>query len=205
MLIFFDTEFSDLHWQAKLISIGLVAEDGRMFYAEMTDTYEDAECGDFAREVVLPLLDGGDARMTLPTLSLRLGNWIEGLEQPVTLATDSLAWDWPWIQKIFEAPGTWPANLDNQPLHLSMDHLVDYDQFEATIESAFSGGLRRHHALDDAKANRLGWIAAGGHTEHHKPRYRLADLLAKMPPGPLVLDEEMRAWESAPRVGKEIL
>ena len=73
MLIFFDTEFTDLHWQAKLISIGLVTEDGRTFYAELTDTYIDAECGDFARDVVLPLLDGGDARMTFPALSLRLG------------------------------------------------------------------------------------------------------------------------------------
>lgn len=38
MLIFFDTEFTDLHWQAKLISIGLVAEDGRTFYADLTFT-----------------------------------------------------------------------------------------------------------------------------------------------------------------------
>jgi len=38
-----------------------------------------------------------------------------------------------------------------------------------------------------------------------KPRYRLADLLAQMPPGPLALDEEMRAWESASPIGKEIL
>jgi hypothetical protein len=27
--------------------------------------------------------------------------------------------------------------------------------------------LRRHHALDDAKANRLGWIAAGGDIEQN--------------------------------------
>ena len=42
-------------------------------------------------------------------------------------------------------------------------------------------------------------------TVTRKPRYRLADLLAQMPPGPLALDEEMRAWESEPPIGKEIL
>lgn len=51
MLIFFDTEFTSLHWQAKLISIGLVTEDGRKFYAELSDTYQMTECSDFVREV----------------------------------------------------------------------------------------------------------------------------------------------------------
>jgi len=32
--IFFDTEFTGLHKDTTLISIGLIAEDGRTFYAE---------------------------------------------------------------------------------------------------------------------------------------------------------------------------
>jgi len=161
MRIFFDTEFTALHWDTKLISIGLVAEDERSFYAELSDTYQITDCAHFARDVVLPLLDGGEARMSWVDLSLRLGNWIEGFEHPVILSTDSLAWDWPWIQKLFAEPGTWPANLVPDPLLLTMNYLVDYDRFEETLERVFAG-LRRHHALDDAKANRLGWIAAGG-------------------------------------------
>ena len=70
-------------------------------------------------------------------------------------------WDWPWIQEIFHA-GAWPANLDGQPLLLNINHLNDYVAFQDAVEKAFTSGLRRHHALDDAKANRLGWIAAGG-------------------------------------------
>ena len=35
--IFFDTEFTGLHQKTTLISIGLVSEDGREFYAELTD------------------------------------------------------------------------------------------------------------------------------------------------------------------------
>lgn len=161
--IFFDTEFTELGMEPRLISIGLVSEDGsRELYAELTDTWRPEHCSrnPFVLEAVLPLLQGGTARMTMPELCLRLGNWIEDFEQPVQLATDSLSWDWPWIQEIFYEAGTWPENLDSKPLILTQDPV-----FNLAVEEAFTNGLRRHHALDDAKANRLGWIAAGGDIE----------------------------------------
>lgn len=37
MRIFFDTEFTGLHQHTTLISIGMVAENGHEFYAELTD------------------------------------------------------------------------------------------------------------------------------------------------------------------------
>jgi hypothetical protein len=54
MLVFLDTEFTDFV-RPELISIALVAEDGREFYAERTD-YRHDDCSDFVRETVLPLL-----------------------------------------------------------------------------------------------------------------------------------------------------
>lgn len=54
MLIFLDTEFTDFV-QLGLISIALVAEDGREFYAERTD-YRQGDCTDFVCSAVLPLL-----------------------------------------------------------------------------------------------------------------------------------------------------
>lgn len=160
MLIFFDTEFTDLHWQAKLISIGLIAENGQTFYAELNDTYQRKDCNAFVCEVVLPLLDGNEVQLTWPALALRLGNWIESFEQPITLATDIQDWDWSWIQKLFPSPGTWPANLACKPAILVFDADVG-ERFNVAQEEAFAAGLRRHHALDDAKANRIGWIATG--------------------------------------------
>lgn len=162
MLIFFDTEFSDLCIDARLISIGLIAEDGeRMFYAELADTYQPKDCGEFTRLAVLPLLEGGDVRLSMRELGERLLAWVEAFGEPVTLACDSLAWDWPWAQEIFGKLDAWPANLARRPLLLTINYLNDYDRFIEAVEKAFSS-LRRHHALDDAKANRLGWIAAGG-------------------------------------------
>lgn len=161
--IFFDTEFTGLITDPKLISIGLVDETGeRTFYAELSDTWQDAEVRDeFVRAAVLPQLQGGTARMTMDELALRLENWFADFAVPVKLATDSLSWDWPWMQEIFY-DRTWPANVDGKPLLLTMNYLNHFDAFNDAIEKAFVGGLRRHHALDDAKAHRLGWIAAGG-------------------------------------------
>ena len=166
MKVFFDTEFTELGVDPKLISIGLVDETGeRTFYAELSDTYTPDACGDFAREVVLPKLEGGPARMEWQALCERLTAWLESFNAPVVLVTDSLAWDWPWIQEVFYEMERWPANVAKQPILLTMNHVSDFDRFTRAVEDAFAGGLRRHHALDDAEANRLGWLAAGGCVE----------------------------------------
>lgn len=160
MLIFFDTEFTELGIDPRLVSIGLISEDGREFYAELSDTYQPKDCSAFAQEAVLPHLEGGEARMTMDGLTLRLGNWLESFAQPVRLATDSLSWDWPWIQELFCIPGTWPANVAGQPL--SLYQIIYSPFFEQVVEQAFETHepkLRRHHALDDAKANRIAWLA----------------------------------------------
>ena len=77
MLIFLDTEMTDLCADRKLISIGFVSDDGkREFYAELSDTYQLSDCSDLVREAVLPNLQGGDAIMTKRDLSLRLVEWL---------------------------------------------------------------------------------------------------------------------------------
>ena len=163
--VFFDTEFTDLIVDRKLISIGLIDETGEQtFYAELCDTWRLADVGDFAREAVLPLLDGGTSLLTIRELGEHLTAGIMAFGAPVKLATDSLAWDWPWILELFHEPHAWPENLDGKPLLLN-----ETDQFSHAVEQAFAEGLRRHHALDDAKANRLGWLAAGGDTSRAAP------------------------------------
>ncbi|MDO8455314.1 MAG: 3'-5' exoribonuclease [Burkholderiaceae bacterium] len=163
MRIFFDTEFTDLISDCMLISIGFVDETGdRSFYAELSDTWRANDLGDFAAQSVVPLLDGQASLMSMAELRERLTGWFAGFDGPVRLATDSLAWDWRWMQEIFPSPETWPVNVEKIPLLLTMNYLQNYDEFELAVESAFSSGLRRHHALDDARANRFGWLASGG-------------------------------------------
>ena len=153
MQIFFDTEFTCLGLDPKLISIGFVSEDGEhTFYAELSDNYLLDQCSDFVHEEVLLRLEGGDALMTTSELTLRLGNWIESFEYPVTLVTDAVAWDWPFIVELFCLPGTWPENL-----HPKAESLRDDDGFNECVDFVFDNHpeLIRHHALHDAQANQL--------------------------------------------------
>ncbi|OIQ92637.1 3'-5' exoribonuclease [mine drainage metagenome] len=65
MLTFFDTEFSALRMDPRLISVGLISEDERELYAEPDDTYQIKGCSTFVQEAVLPHLEGGAVRMTM--------------------------------------------------------------------------------------------------------------------------------------------
>lgn len=170
MLIFFDTEFTSLHIKSKLISIGLISEDGREFYAEMTDTYLWFHCSDWVKENVLTLLDAPESqRMTRDEMALQLHAWLEGFGEPVTLACDSMECDWKWILKLYPTSEQWPTNLALKPEILRFiddASIFRENAFSNAVADAFKQGsifrenaLRRHHALDDAKANRMGWQA----------------------------------------------
>jgi hypothetical protein len=50
--LFFDTEFTGLHKNTTLISIGIVSECGRKFYAELTD-YDKTQLNDWLKENVI--------------------------------------------------------------------------------------------------------------------------------------------------------
>ena len=52
MKIFFNTEFTGLHKDTTLISIGLVDENGRTFYGEFTD-YDKSQCDNWIKENVI--------------------------------------------------------------------------------------------------------------------------------------------------------
>ena len=52
MKIFFDTEFTGLHKNTTLVSIGMIDENGRSFYAEFTD-YDESQCDDWIKEHVI--------------------------------------------------------------------------------------------------------------------------------------------------------
>jgi len=54
MRLFVDTEFTDL-LDCELLSIGIVSDDGREFYAERNDV-DLTRCSDFCRVAVLPQL-----------------------------------------------------------------------------------------------------------------------------------------------------
>ena len=165
--VFIDTEFTGLGQRCPhLISIGLISEDGQhTFYAELTPESYMEKVTPWVQDNVLPLLESGDHVLQPDTLRKQLADWLTSLGE-VVIATDEPEYDIAFLRALLER---WPTNVAKEPLRLNMNYLHDFDAFEATMDAAYASGLRRHHALDDAKANRFGWIAAGGDTGRAVP------------------------------------
>jgi DNA polymerase elongation subunit (family B) len=161
MKVFFDTEFThleepDLPEPAELISIGCISEDGKKFYAENADFNKEA-CSLFVEDTVFPLLEGGDVSMPYEILAKQLRNWIESFNTDVVFYTDAPSFDWPFVEHLFETWG-WPSNLSKKPEGLNFMTMTHAAVFENASEQAFiTMNLRRHHALDDAIANKYGY------------------------------------------------
>jgi len=144
MLLFLDTEFTDLHHEAKLISIALVSEDGKSFYAELADTYERCECSDFVMNFVLPFLKGGEYKMTESECALKMATWIEEQGHEFIIACDNISWDLPHLRRLLNKTTVWPSNLDKNDYYKFI--IMDDDLEQIVLENNFDV----HNALDDA-------------------------------------------------------
>jgi len=164
MNVFIDTEFTHLPDPFNpeppgLISIGCVSEDGRKFYGENAD-FQNELCSDFVIETVLPLLEGGKVSVPYSMVAKQLKDYIESFEaEVVTLWSDAPSYDWPFVTHLFDNWG-WPTNLKRTPAYLGFNENKAI-RFANAVENAFrtiKPSLRRHHALDDAIANREGYM-----------------------------------------------
>jgi diamine N-acetyltransferase len=139
--VFVDSEFTSLV-EPRLISLGAVASDGSDFYCELSD-WPRAACSEFVRDTVLPLLDG-DA-VPHPIAAESFTRWLgeRAGQAPVTLVSDS-GFD-RWAMADLLGREDLPPNCGwlRVPIH--------YEQLDAAVAGL---GLRRHHALDDARALR---------------------------------------------------
>jgi hypothetical protein len=130
--LFLDTEFTNLHPEAKLISIALVAADGEFFYAELTDTYEIKDCSEFVKSFVLPYLKGDPYKMSYFECALKMGNWIENRASKCIIANDAPSWDMPFFNRLIDVCP--PANLERSmvypvhvPPHIAQDIVLEYN------------------------------------------------------------------------------
>jgi len=154
MLIFLDTEYTGLSHAAtarKLLSLALVTEDGRAeWYAEL-DGWELADCDPWVQHHVLPLMSG--PRLTQDTARISLHSWFAARPRHVQASCDS-GIDWGFLMGLL---GERPSNLDSQRHNLAP--LIDTPSYNNTLTAYFAKGNPEHHALHDARAYRLGWLA----------------------------------------------
>ena len=163
MRVFFDTEFTGLHQDTTLISIGLASEDGREFYAELTD-YSKSQVDEWIQENVIDHLYLSDYRIEQGSLVAWVGDknttrqhlteWLSQFET-VEMWSDCLAYDWVLFCQIFGGAFSIPPNVYYIPFDLAT--LLKAKGFDPDINreefSGLTGGIK-HNALWDAKVIR---------------------------------------------------
>lgn len=150
MLVFLDTEFTDFV-RPDLISLALVSEDGREFYAERTDYYT-TRCNEFVRETVQPLLGRvPGAACSRPELTDRVRDWFGQLAEPVTVIYD-YEWDWPLLAvAMLGRPHSKPPGDFAKQLYLD-SRTITHPVFERAQTNTYTQDWPLHHALADARA-----------------------------------------------------
>jgi len=167
--LFLDTEFTGLHKDTTLISIGIVSECGKTFYAELTD-YNKLQIDDWLQENVIDKLilrkpknteeavidysnhpkkvtfcgDSGNLKTTLE-------DWFSQFNE-VEIWSDCLSYDWVLFNHIFGTAFDIPKNVYYIPFDIctifkaqGIDPDISREAF-----SEYSGETQKHNALYDA-------------------------------------------------------
>ncbi len=163
MKCFLDTEFTGLHKNTTLISIGLVTETGKKFYAELTD-YDKSQVDEWIQENVIDNLNysRGDNDYNTPDwfyhgdkdfVSEKLGEWLSQFES-VEIWSDCLAYDWVLFCDLFGSALEIPSNVFYIPFDLctlfkvvGIDPDISREQFAGLDVSSSN----KHNALWDAQ------------------------------------------------------
>jgi hypothetical protein len=165
--IFFDCEFTGLHQNTTLISIGLVSECGRKFYAEFSD-YDKSQVDDWIQKNVINKLLYScpeSAYMIMDELSgnphvigdkniikTELARWLEQFES-IEIWSDCLAYDWVLFCQIFGGALSIPKNVYYIPFDIctffkakGIDPDISREEFVGEDHS-----MQKHNALYDAQ------------------------------------------------------
>lgn len=174
MKLFFDTEFTGLHQNTTLISIGIVALDGRYFYAEFND-YNKAQVNDWIQENVVENLIYNEKETRLitsydidvngyyvpfyvsmkndtNTIVYRLKEWLHQFDDEIHMWSDCLSYDWVLFNQLFGGAQNIPSNINYIPMDICTsfhDKGIDPDiSREEFIDNAVKG--KKHNSLYDA-------------------------------------------------------
>ncbi len=149
MKYWIDTEFIFQPFTIDLVSIGLVAEDGREFYAENSGV-DWSKASPWTLEHVRPQLEGKPTSAEM--ISYALMDFTHGDPNPVFWGYFP-AWDWVALVGLF-------GGLEELPFHYPQ-LCLDIKQW--AIELGDPELPRQtsspHHALNDARWTREAWMA----------------------------------------------
>lgn len=166
--IFFDTEFTGLHKDTTLVSIGLVADEGHTFYAELTD-YDKSQVDEWIQNNVIDKLTMNQrnehyyyvrdsqtiVKGTKEKVADYLQQWLSRFGQ-VEMWSDCLSYDWVLFNDLFGHAFNIPNNVYYIPFDIcTLFKLKGIDPDNNREQFAKEGGYwftdNKHNALFDAK------------------------------------------------------
>lgn len=163
MKVFFDTEFTGLHQNTTLISIGCIAENGRKFYATSRD-YDLSQVDAWIMTHVIENIANGDALLGDAAgnsghdghncdIAAALKVWLESFGEPIEMWSDCLAYDWVLFCQLWGHAFSIPACVYYIPFDLSTllkVRGIDPDISREEYAEMVLGESKKHNALWDA-------------------------------------------------------
>ena len=180
MKVFLDTEFTGLHQNTTLISIGAIGEDNRTFYAELID-YDRSQVNDWIEKNVIQNLlfsdmfpgPYGEARTDINFAmkgdSLQVSHWLKvwlKTYDHVEIWSDCLAYDWVLFNQLWGHAFNIPDNVYYIPFDIctlfkvkGVDPDINREEFAGMTDKP-----EKHNALWDARIIKKCWekLKAGG-------------------------------------------
>lgn len=175
--IFFDTEFTGLYKDTELISIGLVDENGREFYGEITDFDKSKVDGWIRENVLLNTIEFGNVSIldicdvvdsyyvgTKETITNYLKEWLKAYDN-IELVSDVCHYDMVLFIDLFGTAFDLPSNINaschdiNQDIanYLDISERDAFDYSRETFINTYSVNdieSNKHNALYDARVIR---------------------------------------------------
>lgn len=184
MKVFLDTEFTGLHQNTTLISIGLISEDEKTFYAELSD-YDENQIDDWLRKNVIKNLRFSpppkgqdeyyiasrtkgnpvgknlyssysiDLRGDSQNVMIELNTWLNQFDD-VEIWSDCLAYDWVLFNQLWGHAFKIPKKVYYIPFDIcTFFKLQNIDPDINREEFAnIKNRFKKHNALWDAKVIR---------------------------------------------------
>lgn len=168
MKVFFDSEFTGLHQDTNLISIGFIAENGNTFYAEFND-YDKKQLDEWLNtNVIANLLYNSTNTKNIMSnatdhISMKGGEvqirrkliaWLENLGE-IEIWSDCLSYDWMLFCQIFGHAFNIPKNVYYIPFDIctlfKLKGINPDINREEYSELGGTEGEAKHNALWDAK------------------------------------------------------
>jgi hypothetical protein len=174
MKVFLDTEFTGLVRNTTLISLAMVDEDGRSFYAEFDD-YDAGQVTEWINHHVIARLEMIDAQEysgesdgvfmvkgDRQFVKSKIEEWLYNYES-VEMWADVLAYDWVLFCDLFGGSMFIPSQIFYAPFDLStlfrvkayINPVSKYDQDLNRFEFAGYDIEKQHHALHDARVMKI--------------------------------------------------